>query len=338
MIREPDGVVTEDELNSELKTGDVVMEKVMDDLGVFVDTHTLRFERRLPGSVEGAWAYLVEPERLAVWLARGEIEPRVGGQTVIHHEENTPGAPPALGVVTVWDPPRRLAYTWSLESTNSEVSFELSPVAGGVMLVLTHKRVPFGHEVGLGGGWHACLDALALALDGGEPAAVKAAWNGKPGLDEAYGELHRQARAKKPGVYMKDLFQATPFHAHLGLEMTEITADKVTVRVRKTSDLTLVGGTLHGGALAAMVDSLGAFHAGMAAQRRLNEAGGKSDNRAFSPRTLGLSVDYLRPLKGDVFTATTTVLHVGANVIRLRGEVTDGEGAMVAAASLSFSY
>ena len=314
------------------------MEKVMEDLGVFVDTHTLRFERRLPGAIERAWACLVEPERLAAWFSRGEIEPGVGGQVVIHFEESHPNAPPARGVVTVWDPPRRLAYTWTENSTESEVSFELSPVAGGVQLVLIHRALPFGEEIAFGGGWHAILDALAQAVADGEPAAVKAAGKGSPGLDEVYAEAHRQARAKKPGVYMKDLFQATPFHAYLGLEMTEITADKVTVRVRKTGDLTLVSGTLHGGVLAAMVDSLGAFHAGMAAQRRLNDAGDNSDNRPFSLRTLGLSVDYLRPLTGDVFTAATTVLHVGANVIRLRGEVTDGEGAMVAAASVSFSY
>jgi uncharacterized protein (TIGR00369 family) len=314
------------------------MEKAMDDLGVFVDTHTLRFERRLPSSLERAWAYLVEPERLAVWFARGEIEPRLGGRVVIHIEENVPGAPPARGVVTVWDPQRRLAYTWTEGTTESEVSFELSPVAGGVQLVLTHKALPFGEEIGFGAGWRVNLDALALALAGAESGAVKAALAEAPALDEAYAELHRQARAKKPGVYMKDLFQATPFHAYLGLEMTEITADKVSVRVRKTGDLTLLGGALHGGVLAAMVDALGAFHAGMAAQRRLNEAGDKSDNRPFRVRTLGLNVDYLRPLNGDVFTATTTVLHAGSNVIHLRAGVADFEGEMVAAGSASFAY
>ena len=316
-----------------------MVETVMDELGVFVDTHTLRFERRLPGSIERAWASLVEPERRAAWFARGEIEPRVGGRVVIHFEENHTNAPPARGVVTAWDPPRRLAYTWNEASTESEVSFELSPVAGGVQLVLTHKALPVGEEIEFGAGWHAILNALAMALDGGDPEAIKAAGKDPPGLDAVYAEAHRQARAKKPGAYMKDLFQATPFHAHLGLEMTEITVDKVTVRVRRTADLTLAGGTtLHGGVLAAMVDGLGAFHAGMAAQRRLNEAGDTSDNRPFGVRTLGLNVDYLRALKSDVFTATTTVLHVGSNVIRLRAEVIDGEDALVAVASLSFSY
>ena len=160
-----------------------------------------------------------------------------------------------------------------------------------------------------------------------------------PEVDEAYRKLHQQARAKKPGVFLKDFFQATPFHAHLGLEMIEISADKLSVRVRKTKNLTLVGAhSLHGGVLAAAVDGLGAFHAGMAAQRRLADAGDTSDNRTFGVRTLGLNLDYLRPLTADEYTATTSVLHVGSNVIRLRAEVVDGEGVLVATGGLSYSY
>ena len=158
----------------------------MVELGVYTDPRTLRFERRLPGAIGQVWAYLVEPGRMAVWLARGEIEPRVGGQVVIHREENWPDAPPARGVVTVWDPPRRLAYTWSEASTNSVVSFELSPVEGGAALVLTHRHLPLGEEAGFGDGWHASLDALALALGGAGSAEIKAALKGTPELEKAY--------------------------------------------------------------------------------------------------------------------------------------------------------
>ena len=42
----------------------------MTDFGVYADARTLRLERRLPGTLEQVWAFLVEPERLAVWLAR----------------------------------------------------------------------------------------------------------------------------------------------------------------------------------------------------------------------------------------------------------------------------
>ena len=311
----------------------------MENLGVFTDTRSLRFERRLPGAANEIWRYLTEPERTAPWRARSEFEPRVGGAVVVHFEEIDPAHSPLRGVVTAWEPDRRLAYAWPEQDAKvdkDEVRFELTPEGDETRLVLTHALSPFASW--MASGWHASLDALALAVAGAELAEAQAARSPSPELSETYAELHRQARAKRPGAYLKDLFQATPFHAHLGLEMTEISTDKVSVRVRKTGDLTLVGGTLHGGVLAAMVDSLGAFHAGMAAQRRLNEAGDKSDNRPFGLRTLALNVDYLRPLRGDVFTATTTTLHVGSNVIRLRGEVTDGDGAMVAAASLSFAY
>ena len=120
--------------------------------------------------------------------------------------------------------------------------------------------------------------------------------------------------------------------------MTEVTADRVSVTVRKTGDLTLAGGTLHGGVVAAAIDGLGAFHAGMAGQRRLAREGDRSDKRPFSLRTIGLNLDYLKPLHGETFTATTTVLDVGAHVIRIRGDVVSDQGVTVATGTVSYAY
>ena len=36
---------------------------------------TVRIERTLPGPIERVWAYLVDPELRALWLATGDIEP-----------------------------------------------------------------------------------------------------------------------------------------------------------------------------------------------------------------------------------------------------------------------
>jgi hypothetical protein len=97
-----------------------------------------------------------------------------------------------------WDPPRRLAYTWSENSTDSEVSFELSPIEGGVALVLTHRQLPLGEEIGFGGGWHASLDALGLALGGARPAEIKAAWNATPQWEKPYTAAFADIEARKP--------------------------------------------------------------------------------------------------------------------------------------------
>jgi uncharacterized protein (TIGR00369 family) len=315
---------------------------VMAEAGVFTDARTLRFERRLPGTMEQVWAFLVEPDRLAVWLARGEIEPEVGGQVVIHHEESWPDAPPARGVVTAWDPPRRLAYTWSEASTNSEVDFELSPTPGGVTLVLTHRHLPLGEEVGFGSGWHVCFDALGLALGGAAPAEIKATMNDTPELKQAYAAALAEVEARSPrspADDLRDLFGASAWHRHVGFELVEISRERLSARVKVRPELIGGRGTLHGGVVAALIDSLGAFHAAAAAQGHMQASGDEGDKkRPFRVAALDHHLDYLRPLAGKSFTASTTVLHTGSQLVRIRADVVSDAGELVATANANYAY
>lgn len=314
----------------------------MADFGVYTDARTLRFERHLPGTLERVWAHLVQPDRMAVWLARGEIEPRVGGQVVIHHEENWPDAPPARGVVTVWDPPRRLAYTWSEDSTNSEVDFELSPLGGGVALVLTHRHLPLGEESGFGDGWHASLDALGLALGGAGPDEIKAALKDRPEREKAYAAAVADIEARKPmspADYMRDVFEASVWHRHVGFELVDISQERLSARVQVRPELIGGRGTLHGGVVAALVNSLGAFHAAVAAQRYMKAHGDEGDDkRPFRVAALDHHLDYLRPLIGKSFTASTSVLHTGPQVVRIRADVVSDAGDLVATANANYAY
>jgi uncharacterized protein (TIGR00369 family) len=314
----------------------------MVELGVYTDARTLRFERCLPGTMEQVWAYLVQPDRMAVWLARGEIEPHVGGQVVIHHEENWPSAPSARGVVTAWDPPHRLAYTWSEASTNSEVSFELSPIEGGVALVLTHRHLPLGEETGFGSGWHASLDALGLALGGAGPAEIKAALKDTPEREKIYAAAVTDIEARKPmspADYLRDVFEASAWHKHVGFELVDISQERLSARVQVRPELIGGRGTLHGGVIAALVDSLGAFHAAVAAQSHTKAHGGEDDDkRPFRVAALDHHLDYLRPLIGKSFTASTTVLHAGSQVVRIRADVVSEAGDLVATANANYAY
>jgi uncharacterized protein (TIGR00369 family) len=306
--------------------------------GVYIDARTLRFERQIPGTAEQVWSYLVEPERMAQWLSRGEIEPRVGGIVVLFQEEDSP----TRGVVTVWDPPRSLAYTWSSDSTNSEVSFELTPAGDGVKLVLTHRHLPLGDEAQVGWGWHACLDALAIALAGAEAAEVKAAWNGSSEQKDIYEQAIASIEAKSkltPEQYLRDIFQASAWHKHLGFELIEVTQKRLSARVDLKPELVGGRGTLHGGAVSALIDSLGAFHAAIAAQRHMQTKGDHiQDKRAFRIAALDHHVDFLSPLIGKSFTASTLVLHTGDNAVRVRADVTSDTGVLVATASGNFVY
>ena len=133
----------------------------------------VRFERLLPGPIERVWEFLVNPEHLPGWFGDATIEPRLGGTVKLLGGH-------VLGVVTAWNPPRRLTYTWNVFSPGetesrypeSYVSFELEPRGSEVLLVLTHLPVLERFEKQNAMGWHTFLDMLGASVRG-EPVAAR---------------------------------------------------------------------------------------------------------------------------------------------------------------------
>jgi uncharacterized protein YndB with AHSA1/START domain len=170
----------------------------MSDYGVVTEPGTVRIQRVLPGPIERVWAYLTESEKRGTWLASGDMEPRVGGQVELHFRNSdlsSHGEPPpekyrehacggsSDGRVTAWEPPRRLAYTWS---GGSEVTFELTPRETDVVLVLTHRRLEHRDKVlSVAAGWHAHLDILSDRLAEREPRPF---WPTHARLEEEYAD------------------------------------------------------------------------------------------------------------------------------------------------------
>lgn len=157
----------------------------MSDLGSY-DGDTLTLYRDLPPPLNRAWTYLTDADRLGEWLAAGPIEPHVGGlvrltfdhDRLTPHPERTPerfaGADGYVlaGVVTAWEPPERLAFTWpEPDCPDSEVAFDLEPHGDAVRLTVKHRRIGdvAATRTGFGAGWHAHLDVLTAKLAGTEP-------------------------------------------------------------------------------------------------------------------------------------------------------------------------
>jgi uncharacterized protein YndB with AHSA1/START domain len=95
------------------------------------------------------------------------IEPRTGGTARFDTGEET-----GTGTVTVWDPPRALAYSWPFsEDGEAHVAWSLEPIDDGAAtrLVLEHTKLPVDWAAGYGSGWHAYIDRLAASLDGQDP-------------------------------------------------------------------------------------------------------------------------------------------------------------------------
>jgi uncharacterized protein YndB with AHSA1/START domain len=131
-------------------------------------TRTLRFERRLDATLEDVWAALTQPARLADWLAAATVEPGADGEITLDFAEGGKEG----GRITVWDPPRALAYEWNFVGEEpSLVRWELTVVDDGRATVLTleHTLLEPESASGYGAGWHAHLDLLEGHLTGTTP-------------------------------------------------------------------------------------------------------------------------------------------------------------------------
>jgi uncharacterized protein YndB with AHSA1/START domain len=135
------------------------------------DTLRVVFQRHYRRPVEKVWAALTTPERLADWFAHAEVDLRVGGRLLLDGN----GMRQTEMRITVCEPPRALAWIWTIAGRESLVRFDLAPDGDGCRLTLTHSGVPRIGE-GVRAGWHALLEALPDALEGrATPREVKTA-------------------------------------------------------------------------------------------------------------------------------------------------------------------
>lgn len=151
----------------------------IDAYGVLTEPATLTIQRLLPGPIERVWAYLTQSDLRRQWLASGEMDLTVGAtfEFVWRNNDLTdpPGEMPAGSSgehsmqcrITDLDPPRRIAFTWS---NSGDVCFDLTPQDGGVLLTVTHHRLPDRKlKLAVSAGWHAHLDLLVARTEGREP-------------------------------------------------------------------------------------------------------------------------------------------------------------------------
>jgi uncharacterized protein YndB with AHSA1/START domain len=155
--------------------------------GVVTEPGTVRIERILPGPVERIWAYLTDSEKRAKWFAGGDMELRPGGkmQLVFQHANLSDEKKPPEKFkqheetrtyderVTQCEPMRLLSFTMrdcGGSGSQTEATFELTPVGKDVRLVVTHRRLPDrAGMVGVASGWHAHLGILEDLLNDDKP-------------------------------------------------------------------------------------------------------------------------------------------------------------------------
>ena len=139
----------------------------MSDGAQFTHAHMVRFERHIPAPPPQAWGFLSDPGRLPGWYGEGSIEPRVGGAVSLMGGH-------IRGVVTQWQPPGRLAYTWNVynpgDATSpypeSYVILTLAATVEGTLLTLEHLPVLDSFVKLNAMGWHTFVDMVDAAVRG----------------------------------------------------------------------------------------------------------------------------------------------------------------------------
>jgi uncharacterized protein YndB with AHSA1/START domain len=163
--------------------------------GALIEPTTLRIQRLLPGPVERIWAYLTDSELRRKWLAAGAMDMKVGAPFELVWRNGELNDPPVArpadspdehrmqSRVTELDPPRKLSIAWN---NSGDVTFELEPKGEGVLLTVTHRRLPDRSTMlKVSAGWHMHLDVLVARTAGNEPAPF---WEGWSRLRDEYDQ------------------------------------------------------------------------------------------------------------------------------------------------------
>jgi uncharacterized protein (TIGR00369 family) len=114
----------------------------------------------------------------------------------------------------------------------------------------------------------------------------------------------------------------SPLVGHLGIELAAIEPDRAELRLPYRPELATMGDVVHGGAIAALLDT-----ASMAAAW--------SDDTVpdqLAGATVSMSIDYVAAARGADLTATARAVRRGRSLCFCEVEVTDAGGGVIAKA------
>ena len=110
---------------------------------------------------------------------------------------------------------------------------------------------------------------------------------------------------------IRQLLPTSPYVSHLGIQLTDMQTDMATLTLPFTGSLVTIGTTVHGGAIASLIDTAATV------------AAWSNDILPSNIRgtTVGLTVTYLAPAQSEEIQATARVLKRGRSLVYLDVEV-----------------
>ncbi|WP_342078674.1 SRPBCC domain-containing protein [Yoonia sp. SS1-5] len=131
---------------------------------------TLRKSIYLQANKEEVWAFLTDPEKLALWFHKPKAPLAAGNDYAMYGTDS--GNKLMWGQIIDATPHDRLSYTFTIapmDGAVSTVTWTLDEVPGGTRLSLVHEGLPegeaaFGLTLALDKGWDDHLGRMRAAL------------------------------------------------------------------------------------------------------------------------------------------------------------------------------
>jgi uncharacterized protein (TIGR00369 family) len=127
---------------------------------------------------------------------------------------------------------------------------------------------------------------------------------------------------------ISEFLKHSPFVGHLGMALREIEDDRCVLALPFTEEVVTIGDVVHGGAVAALIDT-----AAMAAAWSAIEFDGEPPKGT----TVGLTVDYLAAARAQELLAEAMVLRRGSSLcfceVKVRG---DADGKLLASGLVTY--
>lgn len=125
---------------------------------------------------------------------------------------------------------------------------------------------------------------------------------------------------------IRDFIPQSPLVGHLGLELVELGDGVATMRAPFRDELATIGNTVHGGAIATLIDTCAMAASWSGAEVPENLRGS----------TVGLTINFLAPAAGEDVEARARVVRRGRRLVTVEVDASTPEGKLVAKALVTY--
>ncbi|MCG7533007.1 thioesterase family protein [Psychrobium sp. MM17-31] len=146
--------------------------------------------------------------------------------------------------------------------------------------------------------------------------------------------MSEQLQTQEVRDIIKDIFdRQMPYHQLIGLNISCYENNKIELKIAMKPELVgnIMHGILHGGVTASMLDVAGGMIVFSDVLENMEDLSKEAVmKRLQNLGTIDLRIDYLRPGRGEEFTATATVIRTGNKVAVARMELHNEKGDHIA--------